>query len=59
MGAETTIWVEVLVTHHEWREVSAVTLQEAVEKAGQWPGVVDVVNVQYEAPADEASASRT
>lgn len=48
MGAETTIFVRVMVAHDEWIKVSAVTLKEAMEKAEELPGVVRAMEASYE-----------
>jgi hypothetical protein len=53
MGANTRIWVQVEVTKTEWREVYAVTLDAAREKAHSLPGVIDVLDAIY---ADDETA---
>jgi hypothetical protein len=53
MSAETKIYVEVLVSHREWRTVSAVTLDEAVESARRQGGVIDVLRASYDEPVEE------
>ena len=47
MGAETRIRVQVEVSYTTWRDVYAVTLEEAREKAHSLPGVIDVLDVRY------------
>lgn len=48
MGAETTVYCRVLMTHEEWIEVPAVTLAEAFDKAKALPGVMYVMETSYE-----------
>lgn len=50
MGAESRVWVYVIVGKGEWREVSAVTLAEAEEEAAKSPGVVAVIDSTYDKP---------
>lgn len=47
MSAETTVFVRVLKTYEAWVAVSAVTLDEAREKAERLPGVVKVLECGY------------
>lgn len=56
MGAETRILVEVEVSRTEWREVYAVTLDEACAKAASLPGVIAVLTAHY---PDEGTRSST
>lgn len=53
MGAETTVYCRVLKAHEEWIEVSAVTLAEAREKVAAMPGVIQVLDAEYEPEQDE------
>jgi tetrahydromethanopterin S-methyltransferase subunit B len=48
VGAETTIYVLVVKEVTEWREVHAVTLSEATEKAEKLDGVVRVLEAAYD-----------
>lgn len=48
MGAETTVYCKVMKTTYEWIEVSAVTLDEAIEKAEAQKGVIKCVEASYE-----------
>lgn len=61
MGAETRILVEVEVSRTEWREVYAVTLDEACAKAASLPGVIAVLTAHYpdEGTADQRSSTVT
>jgi len=54
MGAETRIYVQCMVTHIEWREVSAVTLDEARQKAATLPGVTYAIRATYDEPDESA-----
>jgi hypothetical protein len=52
MGAETRIFVKVQRLAETWVEVSAVVLAEAKEKAAELPGVVTVLEAQYDKPEE-------
>lgn len=52
MGAETTIFVKVARLRTEWITVSAVTRQEAMEKAKALPDVAMAVEASYDPPDD-------
>jgi hypothetical protein len=47
MGAETRVYVRVLKAYDEWIEVSAITLDDAKEKAESLPGVIRVMETSY------------
>jgi hypothetical protein len=53
MGAETLVYVLVQKVHEEWIEVSAVTLEEAKERARDQRGVMYVVDATYDRPAPQ------
>jgi hypothetical protein len=57
MGAETRIMVRVLVTKAEWREVYAVTRDEAMAIAARLPNVNYALAAYYpeELPAETVS----
>lgn len=57
MGAKTLCYVRVLVTKSEWREVSALTLNDAMYEATLEPGVVAAVEASYEKPAELEQAA--
>ena len=48
MGANTTVYVRVLVTKEDWIEVSAPHLDDAIEKAEKLPGVIRVLEASYQ-----------
>lgn len=50
MGAECPIYVKVQKVVEAWVRVSAVVLDEAKEKAAALPGVVNVLEAQYDKP---------
>lgn len=52
MGAETRVYVKVIVPKVEWRELHAVTLDEAKRLAAQLVGVDEVLDAQYDEPDD-------
>jgi hypothetical protein len=52
MGAATRIFVKVQRLTESWIEVSAVVLADAKEMAAAMPGVVNVLDAQYEEPED-------
>ena len=53
MGANTRVFLEVLRTHSEWIEVSALHLDEAKDIAMREPGVIQVLQSQYDYPEGE------
>lgn len=54
MGAETDVYVECVVSSTTWVRVSAVTIDEAREKALDIRGVLGVKRAQYDPPEDES-----
>ncbi len=50
MGAATRIYVKCLVAIEEWREVSAVTLDDAKEQVETQPRVIRALGAQYDQP---------
>jgi hypothetical protein len=48
MGANSTIYVRVLVSKEEWIEVSALHLDDAMERANKLPGVVRALEASYQ-----------
>ena len=48
MGAETKVYVRVLVATEDVLEVDAVTLSEASGMAARLPGVIRVLEASYE-----------
>jgi hypothetical protein len=50
MSASVPVYVQVTRIVTEWVEVQADTLDEAVSKAIDVPGVVSVVHAQYDQP---------
>jgi CRISPR/Cas system-associated exonuclease Cas4 (RecB family) len=58
MGAETKVFVRVIVARAEWREVYAVTLDEAKRRVADslLPEIERIISAQYEVPDDLRTA---
>lgn len=58
MSANVPIYVRVAVKAEKWIRLSEVVAQDAIDKAGQMPDVIAVLETSYEEPEAEIEDRR-